>query len=144
MHISIQMNRPPYRRVSHGILALIAVLFGLVTIVAGTRVLAGADPGYVVFQPLLIYNTAMGFAYIGAGALAWLNLRQGRAGAFAIFLLNLLVLATISILYLQGGAVAIDSVRAMTFRTVVWLVLSAGLWWLARRTPAGEDPAMNT
>jgi hypothetical protein len=32
-------------------LALLAALFGLLTIFAGMRVLAGADPGYVVFRP---------------------------------------------------------------------------------------------
>jgi hypothetical protein len=42
------------------VLSLVAVLFGLVTIIAGTRVLAGSDPGYNVFFPLLIYNVAMG------------------------------------------------------------------------------------
>lgn len=37
-----------------------AVLFGAATLVAGGRVLLGADPGYEVFRPLLVYNTAMG------------------------------------------------------------------------------------
>lgn len=44
------------------VLALIALVFGLVTLVAGGRVLAGADPGYVVFRPLLLYNVAMGWS----------------------------------------------------------------------------------
>jgi len=32
-------------------------------------------------------------------------------------------------LYSTGGAVAIESVRAMQFRTVVWLLIAAGVWW---------------
>ena len=120
------------------ILAFVAVLFGVVTIFAGTRVLTGADPGYVVFRPLLIYNTAMGFVYIGVGAIAWRSLNHGRNGAGAIFMLNLVVLATISMLYSSGGAVAIDSLRAMTFRTIIWLVLFIGLWWLSRRALGTE------
>ncbi len=40
--------------------ALAAVLLGMATVVTGLRVLTGWDPGYPVFQPLLIINTAMG------------------------------------------------------------------------------------
>lgn len=115
------------------VLAAIAILFGILTIVAGTRVLTGSDPGYVVFFPLLVYNTVMGFAYIGAGAVAWRSLPRGRNTAAAIFVLNLLVLAAIWILYSSGAAVAVDSLRAMTLRTGVWFVLFAGLAWLSRR-----------
>ena len=115
------------------VLAAIAILFGILTIVAGTRVLTGSDPGYVVFFPLLVYNTVMGFAYIGAGAVAWRSLPRGRDTAAAIFVLNLLVLAAIWILYSSAAAVAIDSLRAMTLRTGVWFVLFAGLAWLSRR-----------
>lgn len=46
------------------ILALAALFFGLATIVAGVRVLTGADPGYLVFRPLLVYNTVMGLMYL--------------------------------------------------------------------------------
>ena len=74
----------------------------------------------------------MGFVYIGVGAVAWRNLKPGKNGAFAIFALNLIALATISIAYTPGGAVAIDSLRAMTLRTVVWLAIFSGLWWLGR------------
>ena len=117
-------------------LALIATLFGAVTIIAGTRVLLGADPGYVVFRPLLIYNTGMGLAYAGAGFLAWRSAQQGKFAAAAIFLLNLLVLGVIAGLYASQGSVAVDSLRAMTFRTVVWLVLFLGLVWVSHRSRA--------
>lgn len=125
------MSRNP--RIAQRTLATIGVLFGILTIVAGTRVLTGSDPGYVVFFPLLVYNTVMGLAYIGAGAVAWRNLQRGRNAAAAIFVLNLLVLVAIWILYSSGAAVAAESLRAMTLRTVVWLALSGGLRWLGRR-----------
>jgi hypothetical protein len=126
------LARPHYPGISQGLLAITAVLFGVVTILAGTRVLAGSDPGYVVFLPLVIYNTTMGFVYVGVGAVAWRSLQYGRNGAAAIFLLNLLVLAAIWIWYLSGGAVATDSLRAMAFRTGVWLVLLVGFLWVSR------------
>ena len=120
-------------KTAQSILAAIGILFGIMTIVAGTRVLTGSDPGYVVFFPLLVYNTVMGFAYVGAGAFIWRNLQRGRNAAAAIFVLNLLVLVAIWILYSSGAAVAVESLRAMTLRTTVWLALSGGLAWLGRR-----------
>lgn len=70
------MNRSRYVRIIQGGLALVAALFGLATIIAGARVLAGSDPGYIVFRPLLLYNTAMGFAYVAAGVIAWMSHRN--------------------------------------------------------------------
>ncbi len=114
-------------------LALLAALFGLLTIFAGMRVLAGADPGYVVFRPLLIYNTVMGFIYMLAGFVIWRGVRPGLYAAAAVFLLNLLVLAAVAWLYTAGQGVARDSVRAMTLRTGVWLALTLGLAGLSRQ-----------
>mgnify|MGYP001240245011 FL=1 len=119
-------------RLMQNILAFVAVVFGLVTIVSGSRVLLGADPGYIVFRPLLLFNTAMGFIYVGAGVAAWRSVARGRAMAGAIFALNLVVLAATATLYSSGDSVAIESVRAMTLRTVVWLALFAGFAWLVR------------
>ena len=115
------------------VLVLAAALFGLATIIAGTRVLLGSAPGYIVFRPLLIYNTAMGIVYVAAGIIAWRSLRQGMYVAGGIFVLNLFVLAAIYFLYTEGNSIAVDSLRAMSLRTVVWLVLFSGLWWLCRR-----------
>ena len=113
-------------------LATVAVLFGLVTIFAGTRVLLGSNPGYLVFRPLLIYNAAMGIVYVAAGIIAWRNIKQGMTVAAAIFVLNLIVLTAIFYLYTQGNSVAVDSLRAMSLRTAVWLALFSGFWWLCR------------
>lgn len=113
-------------------MALIAVVFGIVTIVAGSRVLAGADPGYLVFRPLLWFNTVMGAAYVAAGITIWRSISAGWRAALAITGLNVLVLGAIGYLFATDGPVAIDSVRAMTFRAGVWLLLSLGLVWIGR------------
>jgi hypothetical protein len=115
------------------LLACIAILFGIVTIIAGSRVLAGADPGYSVFRPLLIYNTVMGMAYIAAGVLAWRNLELSKYAAALIFILNALVLGIIGYLYATGGDVALESLRAMILRTFIWFVLFFGLALLAQK-----------
>ncbi len=44
-----------------------------------------------------------------------------------------LVLGAVVYLYAVGTAVAVESVRAMILRTVVWLVLFLGLAWVSRR-----------
>jgi len=43
------------------------------------------------------------------------------------------VLAAIYFLYTEGNLIAVDSLRAMSLRTVVWLALFAGLVWLSIR-----------
>ena len=132
------LNRRPYVKIIQGVLAIAATLFGLATIVVGSRVLAGSNPGYIVFRPLLIYNTAMGIAYMAAGVIAWRNLHRGKYAAGTIFVLNLLVLEATGYLYATGSAVAIESVRAMMFRTVVWLVLFLGMVWMSHRNHRSE------
>lgn len=126
------------------LLALAAIAFGLATIVAGGRVLTGADPGYVVYRPLLVFNTAMGFAYVAAGVLMWRRSERGTRAALVIFLVNLVVFAAVGMLYAVGGAVAVDSVRAMTLRTGVWLVLWRGLAWLWTREGIGSAHTRST
>jgi hypothetical protein len=111
----------------------VAVVFGLATLWAGGSVLAGRDPGYVVYRPLLMFNTAMGAVYLAAGALAWRRAAAGRTGAAVILGLNLLVLGGVAYLYRTGGPVAIESVRAMSFRSTIWLGLLLALAWASRR-----------
>ena len=96
------------------LIALIAVVFGVLTLFVGTRVLRGADPGYVVFRPLLVYNVVMGSVYVLAG-IVWLQA--------------------------SGGAVAVESVRAMAFRTGVWVLLFGSVVWLGRRRSAARSGA---
>ena len=123
------------------LIALIAAAFGVLTLFVGTRVLRGADPGYVVFRPLLVYNVVMGVVYVLAGVLIGRGAAAGKWLAGGIAGLNALVLAFIAWLHASGGAVAVDSVRAMAFRTGVWVLLFGGVVWLARRRPVGVSSA---
>jgi hypothetical protein len=129
------MNPSRAARILQWALALVAAFFGLLTLLAGTRVLMGADPGYLVYRPLLVYNTVMGLLYVAAGALIWNSAHRGKQAAAAICLLNLLVLAFAAWLHSEGQGVALDSVQAMMLRTGVWLLLFLGLAWLSRRRP---------
>ncbi len=118
--------------------AIAAVLFGLVTMIAGARVLLGSDPGYVVYLPLLRFNTIMGVVYAAVGVLAWRNLRFGVYGAAAICVFNLLALGAIGYLYTPNGSIAGTSIQAMTFRTFVWVVLLVVLAWASRPSATGK------
>ena len=119
-------------KIIQAILVIVAVSFGFLTIFAGTRVLLGSDPGYIVFRPLLIYNAVMGMVYVAAGIIAWRYIKLGWYLATVIFLLNLIVLIVIFFLYVEGSAIAVDSLRAMSLRTGVWFALYAGFGWLSR------------
>ena len=104
--------------------AAVAILFGLLTVIAGSRVLLDfSDPGYTVFYPLLIFNTVMGFVYIGTGVMILKTLKKAVIASKMIFLLNLAVFIIILLLFLTGDQVAADSIMAMGLRTVVWLVI---------------------
>jgi hypothetical protein len=120
-------------KITQSVIALIAMSFGLVTLIVGTSVLLGSDPGYIIFRPLLFYNTIMGIVYVLAGVLVWRNLKQGMYVAVTIFVLNLVVLVTIYFLYTEGKSIAFDSLRAMSLRTIVWFAIFAGLGWLSRK-----------
>lgn len=114
-------------------LSFIAIAFGFATLIAGARVLAGADPGYVAFRPLLLFNTVMGVVYMVTGLLIWRGTSAARVAAGSIFVVNLAVLAGIAYLYRADGAVARESLAAMSFRTAVWLLLFVGVVWDQRR-----------
>lgn len=81
----------------------------------------------------------MGVAYVAAGIIAWRSLDLGKVAAATIFVLNFLVLAAIIFYYAAGGDVAIASLRAMTFRTVVWFVLFLGLAWISHRNNRSDS-----
>jgi hypothetical protein len=117
--------------------AVVAVVFGIATLGAGTGVLSGTDPGYTVFRPLLLFNTTMGLFYVAVGLLSWTNRRLGLFGAAGIAALNLLALCTIAYLYTPGGAIASTSIQAMVLRTVVWVAL-LGVLAYAESPDAGK------
>lgn len=107
-------------------LALAGLVFGAISVLAGTRVLAGIDvPDYVVLRWLVVYNVAAGAAGVIAGAGVWgarsWSLLSARllAGGHAATLVTLVAMRA------MGSPVARDSLAAMTFRTALWLAIAA-------------------
>jgi hypothetical protein len=108
--------------------AIIATAFGLITIGVGGMTLFGfSDPGYIIFLPLLFFNTVMGFAYTGAGILIWRQHPKALPMSQIIFGLNALILVLISLLYWMHFDVAFDSLKAMTLRTLIWAIIYISL-----------------
>lgn len=114
--------------------AAVAVFFGLATLGAGGSVLAGRDAGYLVYRPLLIFNTVMGVGYLITGIVAWRRASSGRNAAAVILALNLLVLGRVAFLYRTSAVVASDSIRAMILRSAVWFALLLALVWASRKS----------
>ena len=110
------------------IAAIVAVLFGLLTIFSGGQALFGGTEARAAVGNavpfVLWFNFTAGFAYVVAGA--GLLIRQ----SWAVWLSAMIVLATVGIFaafglhVVQGGAYEMRTVGAMTLRTAVWFTIS--------------------
>lgn len=113
--------------------AVIAVLFGLLTVASGGRVLfggdaveqtAGATVGFVVW-----FNFLAGFAYVVAGLGLWLGRRSAVPWAALIALATAMVYAVFAVHVWNGGAYELRTAAAMSVRLAVW----AGIAWVGYR-----------
>lgn len=113
--------------------AVIAVLFGLLTVASGGRVLfggdavqqtAGATVGFVVW-----FNFLAGFAYVVAGLGLWLGRRWAVPWAALIALATAMVFAVFAVHVWNGGAYELRTAAAMSVRLAVW----AGIAWVGYR-----------
>jgi len=122
----------PARTISLTVAAIVAIVFGLLTILSGGRALfGGADMGAVV-DFVLWFNTIAGFAYVAAGLGLWLRARWALALSVAILAATLLAFAGFGLHVMQGGAFEMRTVFAMSLRSAVW----AGIAVVARQVVA--------
>jgi acyl-phosphate glycerol 3-phosphate acyltransferase len=109
-------------------LAVVAILFGLMTIKAGGTVLFGSEAArtaaghYVPF--VLWFNFLAGFAYVAAGLGLWQMRPWASRLALVIAGSTLGVFAAFGLHILQGGAYEGRTAAAMTLRTVIWFVIA--------------------
>lgn len=114
--------------------AAAAILFGVVTVLAGGRVLFGgaearAAAGDIV-PFVLWFNFLAGFAYVAAGAGLWHGRRWAVRLSWAILAATLAVFAALAAHILMGGAFEPRTLGAMSVRTFFW----AGIVWVTRPT----------
>lgn len=115
------------RRVSLIFAAIVAVVFGILTVISGGRALfGGAEARAAVGDAVgfvLWFNFLAGFAYIVAGIALFVRHRTAVRLSFAILVATILVLLAFGVHVLLGGAYEMRTVGAMILRTVVWLVI---------------------
>lgn len=112
-------------------ISLIAIVFGLITLVQGGRTLfteSGRAAMGEIVMPILWYNFIAGFFYIVAGALAFRAISGSRVLAALIAIGNGTALSYLAWYISQGGLYEQRTVIAMSFRTLLWVVLTALLF----------------
>jgi len=111
-----------------GALAIVAILFGVLTIVSGGRTLFNAEAqqlagNYVAF--VLWFNFLAGFVYVIAGIGLWTMQRWSLWLSFAIAAATIIVFAAFGIQIWMGGLYEMRTVGAMGLRAIVWIITSA-------------------
>lgn len=137
------MPATPHRPLSgtQRLTALVATIFGILTLVAGGRILLGmGEAGYTVVRPVLIFNVVMGVMYLLAAATILRDVSRGRLISGLIALASVLVLVSVLVMRATGGAVADQTLAAMALRSGVWLAITLALG-RARRLAAGSRTA---
>lgn len=108
--------------------AVLATLFGALTVLSGGRALfGGSDMGDVVAF-VLWFNFLAGFAYVIAGIGLWQARRWSVTLSAAILAATGLVFVAFVIHVLRGGAYETRTLGAMILRTGVWATITAIGW----------------
>ena len=112
----------------------LAFLIGAMAIFAGGQVLLGKLPDYYVINWLPVYNYTIGILTVFVtAALIWTKHRLALPVAIATFGVHTLVMLILQTAY--RDVVAPDSLKAMTVRMVVWIVILALYYFGSRKTP---------
>lgn len=115
----------PGKNITIWTLTAIAVLFGLLTIFSGGRVLFGgsasqkAAGNYVPF--VVWFNFLAGFAYLAAGAGIWVRQRWAVWLSLLIVIMTVIVFAIFAIHISGGGGYENRTVGAMGLRSFIWI-----------------------
>ena len=125
--IQSQGERPRRRWVV--ILALVAAIFGVVTIIVGGKTLfGGAEERTAVgnIVPFVLwFNFVAGFAYVIAGVGLFLWKRWAALLSAVIATATIAVFIAFGIYIFLGGAFESRTVGAMIIRSAIWIVIAA-------------------
>jgi uncharacterized membrane-anchored protein len=117
----------------HRCAAVLAFILGLLSIKEGGSVLLGlSTKAYTILPWLVWYNVVLGFVSVIAGIGMWMQRRWGVTFAATIVSLHGLVFVILIILFAFREAVALNSIMAMLFRTVVWVGIMMLMSWRSR------------
>jgi prepilin-type processing-associated H-X9-DG protein len=111
-------------------MGVVAIVFGLVTLRAGSNVLFGdgsAESGPAV--PFVVwFNFIAAIGYLVAGVGLILRKRWSELAAIALAMSTIIVFAAFGAHVAQGGAYAARTAFAMTLRAGFWIAAA----WIAR------------
>ncbi len=120
------------------IAAVLAFIIGGMAVFAGIEVLLGNDPGYYVINWLPIYNYTAGVLTVFITAiLIWQRRKLAGFAAITTFSIHTLVMIILQTAY--KDVVAVDSIRAMTIRMLVWAII-LGLMYAQTRKDKKAQP----
>ncbi len=109
-----------------GAVAVIAVVFGVLTLVSGGRTLFNAEArqqagNFVGF--VLWFNFLAGLVYVVAGVGLWFRQRWSIWLSFVITAATFFVFAAFAVQIWRGGSYEMRTVAAMGVRTLTWLAV---------------------
>jgi len=103
------------------IAAILALLIGGISVISGSKVLLGIDvKDYAVLNWLVIYNVIFGAISILAAYFIWKN--KSLAKNAVVFILASHTFVAIY-LYFFSESVALQSIKAMSFRISIWILI---------------------
>lgn len=109
-------------------IALLAMVFGALTVISGGNVLFGIDAVQEMagrFVPFVVwFNFIAGFLYIAAGLAIWLGHRWALGLSVAIAAATAVVAAAFGIWVIQGGDYEMRTVGALALRFGVWVAIA--------------------
>lgn len=107
---------------THKIASVLAFFIGIMSIIAGSKVLLGIDTkDYTVLNWLVIYNVIFGFISIIAAYLIWQKHRLTKTAIVVVLASHLLILLYLIIF---SENIASESINAMTFRVSIWTIIA--------------------
>lgn len=108
-------------RVFRIISSLLALFIGVMSVIVGSSVLLGIDTKtYTILNWLVIYNILFGIISIGASYAIWVFKEKSRKISEFIFISHLVLFIYLKFIAIN---VASESVQAMGFRTLIWILI---------------------
>ncbi len=121
-------------------LALVAIVFGILTIKSGGEVVFGNAAARTAagnFVPFVVwFNFLAGFVYVAAGVGLWAQRRWAAVLAAALAAGTALAFAAFGAHIASGGAYEMRTVWALTLRLAVWSAITLFAWrvlWTPRQ-----------
>ncbi len=104
-------------------------LVGLLSVISGSAVLLGLkQPDYIILNWLVIYNVGMGLISIAVGVWIWSVQMLAAKLASYITTAHVVVLLILVSMYVGTSTVAVQSIGAMTFRSIIWVGITLTVW----------------